>query len=113
MRRALLLPAALLVGCAAAVLVVSVTVTYGLAAEYGAGTPYRGGVGWVLLVLVPASIAVSCLVGARRLAETSRPATAVLAAAVLVLFATAGAAAAMYGGQAHERRTEATATAGA
>ena len=96
---------------AAALLAASASVTYGLSATYGAGTPYEGGVGWVLLVLLPAGLAVLCLVGARDPVGRPRPRTSVLVAGVLVVFAATGAAAAAYGGSVHERERAAEATA--
>jgi hypothetical protein len=89
----------------------SANANYGLAAEYGASAPYGGGFGWVLLVLVPAGLALLLLAGARDPVDTPRPRTSVLAVAVLIVFAATGAAAAAYGGSVHERTRAAMATA--
>ena len=98
---------------AAVFLAGSVSVTYGLAAAYGAGTPYEGGLGWALLVLAPGGLALLCLIAARDAVGRRRPRTSVLAVGVLVVFTAAGAGAAAYGGSVHERDRAAEAAAGA
>lgn len=55
-------------------------------------------------------VALGCLLGVRGTLDASRPPRAVLAVAVVVLFAVVGAAAATLGAQAHDRRTTAVAT---
>jgi hypothetical protein len=79
----------------------SANANYGLAAEYGASAPYGGGFGWVLLVLVPAGLALLFLLGARDPVGTPRPRTSLLAVGVLVVFLATGTAAAAYGGSVH------------
>jgi hypothetical protein len=95
---------------AALVLAASASVTYGLAASYGADTPAHG-LGAVFLVLLPAGLALLCLVGARDPVGGPRPTTGVLTVGVLVVFAATGAAAAAYGGRVHERERAAQTTA--
>lgn len=94
------LAAVVLAAVAAALLVLSAAVVSGLASEYGAGAVV--GLVWAVLVLVPAGLALLCLVGARDPVGPPRPRTSVLAAGVVLVFSVTGAAAVAYGDSAYE-----------
>lgn len=94
--------ALVLTAVAAALWGLSAVAIHGLAAEYGADV-FADGLSAAVLVAVPASLALLCLVGARDPLRRPRPRTSVLAVGVLVLFAATGAAAVAHGGSVHER----------
>jgi len=102
--------AIVLAAVAAGLLAVSAAVISGLSSEYGAGV-FGDGLSWAVLVLVPAGLALLCLVGARDPVGRPRPRTSVLALGVLGVFAATGAGAVAYGGSVHERDREAEASA--
>lgn len=90
-----------LTAVAATLLALSASLVHGLASEYGADV-FPGG-SWAVVMLVPAGLALPCLVAARGVVGRPRPRTSVLAAWVLVVFAATGAAAVVHGGSVHER----------
>ena len=97
--------AVVLVGVALLVLAAVTSLTYGLTVEYGDSTVQ--GLGWLVLVLVPAGLALLCLLGARDPVGPPRPRTSVLAVGVVVVFAATVTGAQAYGGLVHERNREA------
>ena len=104
------LVAVVLTAVAAALLLGSAAVLHGLASAYGAGV-VSDVPSWAVLVLVPAALALLCLVGARDPVGPPRPRTSVLAVGVLVVFCVTGAAATAHGGSVHERERAVEATA--
>ena len=87
-----------------------VALTYGLTSEYdftaGNLQPFD-----VMVVLLMGCLALLLLLGARQCVGARRPPTAVLAVTVLTVFGGAGAASAVLGGAAHDRRTATVASA--
>jgi len=101
MKRAAAVMLALL---AVGVLALLLTLTYGLTNEYDFVAADLQPVD-VMIVLALGCVALLLLLGARSQAGARRPATAVLAVTVLVVFAGSAAASAVLGGAAHDRRT--------
>ena len=101
--------AVVLAAVAAALLAFTAAVIHGLASEYGADV-FPGG-SWAVVSLVPAGLALLCLVGARDPVGRPRPRTSVLALGVLGVFMATGAAAVAHGGSVHERDRKAEAAA--
>jgi hypothetical protein len=101
--------AVVLAAVAAALLAVTAAVIHGLVSEYGTDVFPDGS--WAVLVLVPAALALLCLVGARDPVGRPRPRTSVLAVGVLGVFVATGAAAVAHGGSVHERDRKAEAAA--
>lgn len=100
--------AVVLVGVAALLLAAVTSLAYGLSVEYGADVLQDGG--QVPLVLVPAGLALLCLVGALPVGRR-RPRVPVLALGVLVVFAATVSGAAAYGASVHERDRDVRTTA--
>ena len=95
---------------AAGVLLLFVALTYGLTSEYDFEPRMLGPVD-VVVVLLLGCVALLLLLGARACLRARRPRTAPLAVAVLTVFLVAGAASALLGGAAHDRRTATAANA--
>ncbi len=103
------LGAIVLTAVAAALLAFTAAVAHGLASEYGAAAVSDGLT--AVLVLVPAGLALLCLVGARDPIGRPRPRTSVLAVAVLLVFGATTTAAVAHGDGVHERDRRAEASA--
>ncbi len=100
------LASAVLAAVALALLGLTASVLAGLTSTYGPDAVLNPGL--VVLVLVPAALALLCLVGARDPVGPPRPRTPVLAAGVLVVFCATGAAAVAYGATEHVPEEEST-----
>jgi hypothetical protein len=102
--------AVMLASLAVALLALLITATYGLTNEYDFVAADLQPVD-VMIVLLLGCVALLLLLGARSQVGARRPATAVLAVTVLVVFAGSAAAGAVLGGAAHDRRTATVASA--
>lgn len=102
--------AVLLSVLAAGVLLLFVALTYGLTSEYDF-EPARFQPVDVVIVLLLGCVALLILLGARACLGARRPRTLPLAIAVLTVFGGAGAASAVLGGAAHDRRSTTVANA--